>query len=204
MKQAVIFDIDDTLLHLANEDDSLYRQAIGRVLGTVRYRSCLADYNYVTDSGILTELLSDNGVEANPKIITAIKDELLAATEKYVFEFGPFKEVPGARGLLSRLRNSERYAVAIATGGWRQTAQFKLATAGFDLEGVPLSTSDDAIDRVEIMQLALESLGEDLESITYYGDGPWDELACQELGWSFRAVGVMLRGIQSYENEFVA
>lgn len=204
MKQAVIFDIDGTLLRSSHEDDLLYRQAVECVLGTVKFRRGLTDYSHVTDSGILSQLLNDNGLEADPKTITNIKDRFLAATQKNVSDFGPFQEVPGARSLLSRLRRSERHAVAIATGGWRHTAQFKLASAGFELDGAPLKTSDDAIDRVDIMQLALESLGERLESITYYGDGAWDELACQKLGWSFRPVGATLRGIQSYEHEFVA
>lgn len=182
----------------------LYRQAVEDVLGPVRFRNDLADYTHVSDSGILTQLLRENDLEADPKIISSIKEQFLAATENYVADFGPFDEIPGAKSLLSRLRESETHAVAIATGGWRHTARFKLASAGFEPNGVPLTTSDDSIDRVEIMQMALESLGDGLESITYYGDGPWDELACQRLGWSFRAVGAPLCGIESYEHEFVA
>jgi FMN phosphatase YigB (HAD superfamily) len=204
MMHAVIFDVDGTLLHSSHEDDLLYRQAVERVVGTVQYRNDLSEYSHVSDSGILSQLLSDNGLEADPKTLTAIKDQFLAATEKYVAAFGPFQEVPGAKSLISRLQRSDAYAVAIATGGWRHTAQFKLASAGFEFDGVPLKTSDDAIDRVDIMRLALESLGSGIKSITYYGDGPWDELACQELGWSFRAVGATMCGIESYKHEFVA
>lgn len=203
MKQAVIFDIDGTLLRSSSEDDLLYKRSVESVLGSVKFRSDLADYNHVSDSGILNQLLADNGLEFDPKTVTAIKDEFLTATEEYVSKFGPFEEIPGARRLLSRLQRSDAYAVAIATGGWRHTAQFKLTSAGFKLDGVPLKTSDDAIDRVEIMKLALKALGNGLESITYYGDGPWDEVACQELGWSFRAVGTTLHGIKSFEHEFV-
>lgn len=204
MKQAVIFDIDGTLLQSAREDDLLYRRAIEDVLGPVQFREELADYTHVSDSGILMQLLQDNDLEADPEIITSVKGQFLAATAKYVSDFGPFQEVPGARSVLSRLQKSERHAVAIATGGWRHTAQYKLRSAGFELDEVPLKTSDDAIDRVEIMQLALQSLGDELESITFYGDGRWDELACRKLGWSFRAVGATLQGIESFEQEFVA
>jgi phosphoglycolate phosphatase-like HAD superfamily hydrolase len=203
MKHAVIFDVDGTLLRSSQQDDMLYRQAVEKVLGTVSYRSDLADYIHVSDSGILNQLLIDNGFAADPKTISAIKTEFLLATEKYVSECGPFEEVPGARSLLAKLKSSERHAVAIATGGWRRTAEFKLTSAGFELDGVPLRTSDDAIDRVDIMQLALDSLGDGLQSITYYGDGPWDEQACLKLGWSFRAVGATLRGIGSYEDELI-
>jgi len=204
MKQAVIFDIDGTLLRSSHEEGLLYIQAVEYVLGPVKFRSTLTDYSYITDSGILSELLNDNGLETDLRTITAIKDRFLVATKKYVSDFGPFQEITGARNLLSRLQQSEKFTVAIATGGWRHTAQFKLASAGFELDEIPLKTSDDANTRIEIMQLALESLGDRPESITYYGDGSWDELACQKLGWSFRAVGKALRGIQSYEHEFIA
>lgn len=203
MKHAVIFDIDGTLLRSAKADDSLYRRAVEFVLGPVHFRDDLADYTHVSDAGILIELLHDNGLDDDPKLIQAIKNQFLAETRNHVLEFGPFAEIPGARSLLSRLRQSESHAVAIATGGWTHTARFKLETAGFAVDSVPLRTSDDAIDRLAIMRLALASLGEGLESTTYYGDGPWDELACRRLGWSFRAVGPRLRGIESFEGEFV-
>lgn len=202
--QAVIFDIDGTLLQSSDEDDSLYRQAIERVVGPVRFRPDLSDYKHVSDSGILVQLLDDNDIEADPDLISAIKDQFLVATETHVRKFGPFQEIPGAKRLLARLQDSERYAVAIATGGWSHTALYKLNTAGFELNGVSMKSSDDAIERVEIMRLALEALGDGFELITYYGDAPWDELACQQLGWSFRAVGARMRGIESYDQEFVA
>ena len=203
MKHAVIFDIDGTLLASAQADNSLYRRAVEFVLGPVRFRDDLADYTHVSDSGILVELLRDNGLDDDPKLIEAIKNRFLAETRNHVQEFGPFEEIPGARSLLSRLRQSESHAVAIATGGWSHTARFKLETAGFAVDSVPLRTSDDAIDRLAIMRLALASLGEGLASTTYYGDGPWDELACRRLGWSFRAVGPRLCGIESFEGELV-
>lgn len=203
-KHAVIFDIDGTLLHSADADELLYKQAVERVLGPVRFRDGLLDYSHVSDSGILLQILYDNGLASDATLIAAIKDQFLAATKEYVTRFGPFQEVAGAMRLIARLQQSERHAVAIATGGWRHTAKFKLASAGFELNGVPLRTSDDALDRVEIMLLALRSIGDGPDSVTYYGDGPWDELACQKLGWAFRPVGATLGGIESYEHEFLA
>ncbi len=204
MTHAVIFDIDGTLLYSSEEDEFLYKQSIESVLGKVRFRRSLADYDCVSDTGILLQIMSDNDVEAKPHTIAAIKDEFIAGLEAYIAEFGPFEEVPGAKNLLERLRKSDSYAFAIATCGWRHTARFKLATAGFDIEGVPLATSDDAIDRAEIMQLALNTLGAEFHSVTYFGDGSWDMQACRSLGWLFRAVGPELNGLQTYDNEFVA
>ena len=76
----------------------------------------------------------------------------------------------------------------------------KLDTAGFNLDGVPVASSDDSPSRVEIMQIALSRLGSDFESVTYFGDAEWDRRACQQLGWNFVAVGSDLGGIESFEN----
>jgi FMN phosphatase YigB (HAD superfamily) len=203
LKHAVIFDIDGTLLHSAREDELLYKQAVERVLGPVQFRRSLLDYSHVSDSGILLQILHDNGRAPDVKLIAAIKDQFLAAMKKYVTDFGPFREVSGAKRFIASLQRSAKHAAAIATGGWYHTADFKLASAGFDLNGVPLHSSDDALDRVEIMQMALRSIGDGCDTVTYYGDGPWDEVACRKLGWSFRAVGAALGGIESYEREFL-
>ena len=122
--------------------------------------------------------------------------------QAFVQDRGPFRALPGARSVIDRLRDSESHRIAIATGGWRRSAEIKLATAGFNIGSVPLATSDDAIERTAIMEHALASIGEEVMSVTYFGDGVWDQRACEHLGWTFRAVGPGLDGICSYEDEF--
>jgi hypothetical protein len=80
----------------------------------------------------------------------------------------------------------------------------KLVSAGFDLTDVPLATSSDSSDREEIMKSALSRLGAEFESVSYYGDGPWDRDACRALGWNFIGVGAELSGINSYNGVCVA
>ena len=48
------------------------------------------------------------------------------------------------------------------------------------------------------MEIALDSLGGVFETVTYYGDGPWDRQACQQLGWEFVAVGAELGGLENF------
>ena len=72
-------------------------------------------------------------------------------------------------------------------------------TAGLGAFGFPLATADDAHDRADIMRIALGRLGADFNSITYYGDGPWDQDASRRLGWNFVAVGPVLGGIDAYK-----
>ena len=63
---AVIFDIDGTLVQSAKVDDELYRQSITSVFGQVQFRPSSSDYEFVTDSGILSQLLDDNGLSDIP------------------------------------------------------------------------------------------------------------------------------------------
>lgn len=202
MRQAVIFDIDDTLLHSMDADDRLYRQAVRDVLGEVRFRASLADYTHVSDTGILRELLDDNGVEDAERCFGVVRERFLASLERHVSEHGPFREIDGARAMLGRLGQSGAHGVALATGCWRPSAELKLKTAGFELDGLPLATADDAVERVAIMRHALAALGDDFESVTYYGDGVWDRQACRELGWTFVPVGPALGGLSAYHDEF--
>ena len=59
---AVIFDIDGTLINSASIDDALYREAVRRVLGEVQLRPSLHAYDYVTDTGILYQIVADNEI----------------------------------------------------------------------------------------------------------------------------------------------
>ena len=49
------------------------------------------------------------------------------------------------------------------------------------------------------MKHALAQIGREVSSITYYGDGSWDQVATRSLGWQFVAVGEALAGLSKYE-----
>lgn len=195
---AILFDIDGTLLQSADVDDRLYRQSVSAVLGPVDFRPSLADYEYVTDAGILAQLLDDNGLSDIPDPTHEIQARFVASLKRHISKCGPFTEVPGARDFVATLLGSENHRVAIATGGWRVSALLKLDSAGFDAAAIPIATSDEHVDRSRIMQSALAKLGKGFETITYYGDGTWDRDACASLGWSFVPVGRTLNGLESF------
>ncbi|MDJ0760925.1 MAG: HAD family hydrolase [Woeseiaceae bacterium] len=196
---AVIFDIDGTLLDSASVDADLYFDAIRGVLGPVRFRR-LVDYEHVTDTGILLEVLADNGHPADDGVLNAIKREFVDRLRRHTKAVGPFQEVSGASQFLRSLRASDEVFTALATGGWRESALLKLASAGFDVSGIPLVTSDESHSRVEIMQFALRQAGDGVRSVTYFGDGAWDQTACETLGWNFIPVGSALGGLDSYRS----
>ena len=196
--KAILFDIDGTLIESMTVDTELYLASIGEVLGSVRFRGALSDYEHVTDNGILAQVLDDNGYPFDEQTAAAIKAIFVGKIERHIETEGPFSTIHGAIEFFERTRASDGRRVAIATGGWRESARLKLESAGFDIAGIPLVTSDDAWTRIEIMETALARLGGAFESVTYFGDAEWDRQACKSLGWNFVAVGPGLGGIESY------
>jgi FMN phosphatase YigB (HAD superfamily) len=196
---AVIFDIDGTLLDSNSVDDELYLAAVQRVLGTVRIRGSWSAYAQVTDSGMLSEIMRDNGIRLESWIVETIRNEFVEDLRRHIEQNGPFVQIPGARQFVNELEAATEQACAYATGGWSASARLKLESAGFPVQGVPLAACDDMPDRRQIMREALAALGSEFETVTYYGDGEWDRDAARSLGWHFMPVGIRLGGLTRYQ-----
>jgi FMN phosphatase YigB (HAD superfamily) len=196
---AVIFDIDGTLLDSNGVDGELYVAAVESVLGRVRIRENWGAYQHVTDSGILHEILRDNRISGDTDVVDAIKSTFAQGLRRHIAEHGPFSEIPGARDFVNCICTSTDRTCAYATGCWSASALMKLTSAGFPIQGIPISSSDDSYERRTIMENALRRLGNRFETVTYYGDGAWDREAALSLGWSFVPVGVELGGITRFE-----
>lgn len=196
---AILFDIDGTLLQSDAHDDAFYLAAVRDALGDVRLRPSWGMYTQFTAAGILSEILSDNSLEATPERIAAVRGRFVAGVRLHVAEHGPFVAIPGARAFVENLHCSPTHRIAYATGGWGEAARLKLTLAGFPVEGIPLVSSDEHRERHEIMRLALGQLGSGFASVTYYGDGHWDAAAAKTLGWNFVPVGEGLGGLTRYE-----
>jgi phosphoglycolate phosphatase-like HAD superfamily hydrolase len=197
---AVIFDIDGTLLQSDANDDALYSAAVRDALGNVYLRPSWSMYTQFTAAGILTEILSDNAIDATMEKVAAVRDRFIAGVRRHVSEHGPFAEVPGAKAFVEGLHKSPTHRVAYATGGWHGSALLKLSLSGFPVHGVPLATSDDHFERQEIMLHALRQLKGTHSTVTYYGDGQWDAAAAKALGWQFVPVGKKLNGLTAYDS----
>ena len=198
--KAIVLDIDGTLIESMNIDSDLYFSSISAVLGSVEIRENLNDYDHVTDSGIIMQVMEDNGIPQDSDAIGTIRNRFVASLAEHIETDGPFPEVPGAARFIDRLRDSKEHDVAIATGGWRLSALLKLETSKLNVNGIPVFTCDDSPSRTEIMRIALSQLGNVYESVTYFGDAEWDRRACETLGWEFIPVGSGLGGIKTYDN----
>lgn len=195
---AHIFDIDGTLVDSNDVDGDLFLEAVRFHLGAVNVRSHWSHYTHVTDTGILNELLRDNGIEHTPNLEASIRSSFVELVASHVTTNGPFAEVRGARKFVNSLLQNPNMSVAYATGGWVESARIKLESAGFPVAEVVLSAADDHPERQEIMKLALNKLGDVFDSVTYYGDAPWDQVSAESLGWNFVAIGERISGIEDY------
>lgn len=95
--------------------------------------------------------------------------------------------------MLADLSASAKYRVSIATGGWRDSARLKMASAGMCFDDHPTASADDAHDRESIMKIsiqrAVERHGAPFSRTVYVGDGVWDARACRTLGIPFVGIG---------------
>ena len=204
----VMFDVDGTLCDTHDIDDEIYFQSIEDILEIKRPES-LINFTHFSDPGIVTEMVMDNFErDITTKEHNAVRDHFSdVIMDKLIEDPLLSTEIPGALKLFNQLREAEDVMVAIATGGWGPAACFKLATAGFDIERVVMASADDDFERKEIMKIchgrALKRAKvQKFESITYVGDGSWDEDATEALGWRFIGVGERIKDTKNWIADF--
>lgn len=184
-----VFDIDGTLTDTNKVDHECYVVAVREVLGW-QVGDDWGGVEDVTDSNILRELWRRQYSEALPdhveqEVVTLFVDLLQVEARRYPDRFRP---IQGARDVFTRLAEIG-WSSAMATGGWRQSAELKLWIASVPFESVPLASASDRILRTDIIRHALGSMGEQEATAVYIGDRPWDVRAAQALGMGFVGVG---------------
>jgi phosphoglycolate phosphatase-like HAD superfamily hydrolase len=187
-----IFDIDGTLTESVAVDEICFVQAFRDVLGIEGINTNWLDYKFQTDSGLALEICRKHlGRDPSAAEISRLQSrfiQLLSATIEGTRQ--PMRDIPGASALLRGLMGHPRWHVAIATGGWKLSACFKLASAGLPADGIPCASADDAYDRVEILRTVIQRAGlqycqDGFERLVYIGDGVWDVRAAKALRIGF-------------------
>lgn len=187
----VMFDVDGTLVDSAGFDADLYAAAVQAVLGLTIDRNW-DRYEHVSDRGILAELLGDRPAHEARALAKRVEACFVDLVRAHLARSGSsVREIKGARALIERLLATPSVCVAVATGGFEPTARLKLRHIGIDDERVALASSSDAAARTAIMRLAADRAlrGAVAARSTYFGDGPWDRRASEELGYHFIAIG---------------
>ena len=182
-----LFDIDGTLARSNDLDERLFARAIEEVLGVSGISTDWATYADTTDEAITHELIGLHraGEDAG---------QLCAATRARFIELvtadladlqRTITPVPGVPDILASLAGRDGAALAMATGGWPESAKLKLEAIGVDHARHTLSTCADHPHRHGIIQHALARLGRSTERAVYFGDGIWDARASRRLGIGF-------------------
>lgn len=187
-----MFDIDGTLVDSMDFDKQCYLKTI-RELFNIEVSKNVEDYKHATDSGILDEIITQHNISGNRAEIhrqfrhcfyTLISDHIAQHQDA-------IHEIKGASRFLNHLRSLENVSVAIATGGWEETAKLKLQTVNIDYRGLAFASSSDHHVRTEVMRIAEKraSNGIPFQSKTYFGDAIWDKKASAELNYRFVLIG---------------
>ena len=177
----VIFDIDGTLTDTNEVDETGFAEAVTREFGLTGFSTDWSDYEHCVDRFIVGELVrrhlerkvSPEELERfQSTFLSILRDEYARAPEK-------FTPIVGAAELLTRLRADSQPGIALATGGYRLTARFKLERAGLEVADLPLASADDGLARDEIIGAALararSAYGvEQFARVVSVGDGLWD------------------------------
>jgi phosphoglycolate phosphatase-like HAD superfamily hydrolase len=184
----VMFDIDGTLVKSYDFDAECFVSAVKEVSG-IDVSSDWSTYMHVTNTGILDEILDSNRVSNKQVIHNEIKSVFIQKIQKRI-DKNPVLEVPGASSFLELLKSMDNIIVSLATGGWYESAALKLKSAGINFSDIPIASSNDDFMRTEIMKIsALRATMNSPCSCTYFGDGNWDKMACEQLGYNFVLVG---------------
>ena len=188
----VTFDLDGTLADSEAFDGELYVEVVHSVLG-VEIEADWTGYRHQTDSGILNEIIDRSEPCADRSSLhSAVRRHFTDQVHDYVAaRGGVIPEIPGALQFVSRLMKHPGVRVAVATGGWKETALIKLRAIGLDPLRLPLASSSDAMSKVDIMRIAERRalLNDNAKRKTYFGDSRYDKEASRELGYDFIAIG---------------
>jgi phosphoglycolate phosphatase-like HAD superfamily hydrolase len=188
-----MFDIDGTLTETMKVDEECFVRSFVDVFGFTEIDTDWSHYPRATDSGIFHDIYASRlGRPPTELDVSRFRQHFIELLTTASSQF-PFSSVTGAERLLSRLACGGAHRVSLATGGWRESARLKMASAGMCFDDHPAASADDALDRESIMRLSMQRAVERYEGpfacTVYVGDGVWDARACRALGIPFIGIG---------------
>jgi len=191
-----IFDIDGTLTNTNSVDDECFVKALAETLSITEIDTDWATYPHTTDSGITLHVFQEKfGRSPDETELGRFKCRFVNMLgEQYQSNSKGFAEIASASVALNRLKRESDWAVAIATGSWRESALLKLRAARIDIDGIPAAYAEDGLSRGEILQAAVSQSLEQYRlsgfgKIVSIGDGLWDVRAARRLNFTFLGVG---------------
>jgi phosphoglycolate phosphatase-like HAD superfamily hydrolase len=183
----ILFDIDGTLTATNAADAKCYEAAFLKTFGIPLPTTDWSVYQHCTDSGIMHEVLQGAwGRRASDAELGAFERAFVVELEgEYARNPGAFSEIPGAREILEAIEARPDMRAAIATGGMRASACYKLSRIGVDALRLPAGFANDSTTREGIVECAIARADGVARDLVYVGDGPWDVKTSAALGLRF-------------------
>lgn len=190
-----VFDIDGTLTETNGVDSVCFVQAMADAHSITGVDTNWGAYTHTTDSFITRELLRERfGRPPDDGEVSKFTRRFVSLLEDCrTKDPALFKEVGGASAALRRLAREPGWALAVASGCWRDSGLMKLRAAGLKLDDVPAAFAEDGLSREEILLAAVARAREfyrqeGFERVVSLGDGLWDLRAARSLQFAFIGV----------------
>lgn len=191
----VVFDFDGTLARTDGVDGECFIQAIEEALQIRDFSKEWTDYEHVTDEGITRQIFMERfGRQPHDEERTKVIDHFVGLLNtRCIANKLEFGEVPGAAFLVNQLREGGEWAVALATGAWRRSVEFKTQRAGLPIADIPSAFAEDGPSRESIVLTAIERASahyrqQRFERIISVGDALWDVRTARKLGLPFLGI----------------
>ena len=183
----ILFDIDGTLTATNAVDAKCYASAFKKVFGFDLPSTDWDVYTHCTDRAIIHEAVEkQRGSHAAQAEIDSFEQQFVAdLTVEFSVNPGGFAEIPGAKRILEAIARRNGFCAALATGGMRGSACYKLSRIGVDAAAMPAGFSNDALTREDIARHAIAQADGNANDIVYVGDGPWDARTSAAMGMRF-------------------
>lgn len=187
----IVFDIDGTIVDSVETDDQCFIQSFRDLYNIDLSGADWNNFRNVTDSGLTSEIFETHlARQPSENEIDELKTHFYKLLNERKAEI---IEIKGAIDTLTSLIKDPAISIAFATGGWKETAELKLSTIGFELGQLILVSASEHFSRSVIIKLAIEeSLVKEqvveFDSITYVGDGLWDFKIAEGLNINFIGV----------------
>jgi phosphoglycolate phosphatase-like HAD superfamily hydrolase len=191
----VVFDFDGTLAKTMGVDSECFVQAFAEALDVRGFSTTWTDYEHVTDEGVTQQIFTERFgrrplTHEIEKLVSHFVGLLSARCEANSMDFKP---VPGAAALVRQLRDGQEWGVALATGAWRRSVQFKIERSGLPITDIPSAFSEDGPSRESTVLAAIDRAASHyrqhrFERIVSVGDAVWDVRTARKLGLPFLGI----------------